>query len=154
MAESFPMADTDSFELRDFLPYLLNQAAEETSLGFQKAYKERYGMLRTEWRVLVHLGRYGEMTASEIAARARVHKTKISRAVRALEARRFLARENAVDDRRREILALTPRGRAVYDDLIGTARDYDARLAAQFTPDEQAVLRACLRKLARFDSAG
>ena len=148
------MPDGDDFELRDFLPYLLNQAAEETSLGFQKAYKERYGMLRTEWRVLVHLGRYGELTASQIVERARIHKTKVSRAVRALEERRFLAREGAEDDRRREILALTPRGRAVYDDLTKIAREYDTQLAAEFSPRERAVLRACLRRLARLNGEG
>ena len=145
------MSEGGQFELREFLPYLLNQAAEETSLGFQKAYKDRYGMLRTEWRVLAHLGRYGAMTATQIVGRARVHKTKVSRAVRALEARRLLARAGAEDDRRREILALTPRGRAVYEELAETARAYDASLAAQFTPEEQAVLRACLRRLARFE---
>ena len=39
-----------NFELTHFLPYLLNQAAEASSLAFQRTYKDRYGMLRTEWR--------------------------------------------------------------------------------------------------------
>ena len=78
------MQNLGEFDLKDFLPYLLNQAAEEASLGFQVLYKERYGMLRTEWRVLFHLGRYGDMTAKEICDRARTHKTKVSRAVAAL----------------------------------------------------------------------
>ena len=50
------MTKKDEFNLHDFLPYLLNQAAEESSLAFQQIYKGRYGMLRTEWRVLFHLG--------------------------------------------------------------------------------------------------
>ncbi|MCF6232933.1 MAG: MarR family transcriptional regulator, partial [Rhodobacteraceae bacterium] len=78
--------------LLDFLPYLLNQAAEESSLAFQQVYKGRYGMLRTEWRVLFHLGMYGRMTAKEIGTRALIHKTKISRAVQRLATRRFLSR--------------------------------------------------------------
>ena len=40
-----------NFDVSLFLPYLLNQAAEQTSVGFQENYRERYGMLRTEWRV-------------------------------------------------------------------------------------------------------
>jgi DNA-binding MarR family transcriptional regulator len=80
----------DNFELEEFLPYLLNQAAEVSSLAFQQVYKDRYGMLRTEWRVLFHLGLYGKMTASDIGARAKMHKTKISRAVQRLADRRFL----------------------------------------------------------------
>ena len=62
------MNEKDDFALQDFLPYLLNRAAEESSLGFQKHYKNRYGMLRSEWRVLFHLGNYGQMTAKEIGS--------------------------------------------------------------------------------------
>ena len=82
----------DDFDLQEFLPFLLNMAAEEVSLEFQRIYKGRHGMLRTEWRVLFHLGNFGEMTAKEIGQRAKVHKTKISRAVQRLEQRRYLAR--------------------------------------------------------------
>jgi len=77
----------DDFDLQDFLPYLLNQAAEASSLAFQETYKGRYGMLRNEWRVLFHLGIYGRMTARDIGQRARMHNTRISRAVAKLEAR-------------------------------------------------------------------
>ncbi|TYC61803.1 MarR family transcriptional regulator [Rhodobacterales bacterium] len=80
------------FEIRSFTPYLLNMAAERTSEAFSDVYKRQYGMKRTEWRVLFHLGRYGPMSAHEIGARARVHKTKISRAVRDLETKRFVRR--------------------------------------------------------------
>ena len=134
--------------LLDFLPYLLNQAAEESSLAFQRVYKGRYGMLRTEWRVLFHLGMYGQMTAKEIGTRARIHKTKISRAVQRLASRRFLTRTRDDKDRRSEHLDLTPAGQAAYRDLRGVAEEYDARLEAQFTRGEVAMLRVMLRRLA------
>jgi DNA-binding MarR family transcriptional regulator len=134
--------------LLDFLPYLLNQAAEESSLAFQEVYKGRYGMLRTEWRVLFHLGMYGRMTAKEISTRALIHKTKISRAVQKLATRRFLTRTRDVRDRRSEHLDLTQAGLAAYRDLRGVAEDYDAKLEAQFTRGEVAMLRVMLRRLA------
>ena len=65
------MTKKDDFDLQNFLPYLLNQAAEESSLAFQNIYKDRYGMLRTEWRVLFHLGIYGRLTAKEICERSK-----------------------------------------------------------------------------------
>lgn len=142
------MAQSDSFDLQEFLPYLLNQAAEESSLAFQKVYKGRYGMLRTEWRVLFHLGIYGRMSAREISDRARTHKTKISRAVAALEAKRFLTRTGDDRDRRREFLSLTPVGRAAYEDLRAVAADYDARLVAGFDPDQTVLLRRMLKGIA------
>ncbi len=33
------MTGKDDFDLQYFLPYLLNQAAEEASIAFQKVYK-------------------------------------------------------------------------------------------------------------------
>ena len=92
------MTEKSTFDLMLFLPYLLNQAAEESSIAFQRLYKDRYGMLRTEWRVLFHLGYYGDKTAREICDMSKMHKTKVSRAVAALEKRRFLVRERVETD--------------------------------------------------------
>ncbi|MGH1331714.1 MAG: MarR family winged helix-turn-helix transcriptional regulator [Paracoccaceae bacterium] len=142
--------DTD-FDLKDFLPYVLNLAAEEASLSFQRHYKERYGMLRTEWRVLFHLGRYGEMTAKEICTRARIHKTKVSRAVAALEGRRFVRRKEVASDRRHALLSVTAQGRAAFQELFEKARAFDDQLAAQFSKEDEAVLRKCLRQLAKLE---
>ncbi|WP_425081507.1 MarR family winged helix-turn-helix transcriptional regulator [Ruegeria arenilitoris] len=144
-------SENDGFDLQGFLPYLLNRAAEEISLEFQQIYKDRYGMLRTEWRVLFHLGNYGEMTAKEIGERARLHKTKISRAVHRLESRRYLVRNRSETDRRVENVMLTHMGQSVYRELSGIAEQYDAKLTAQFNPDEVVLLRNMLRRLAHMD---
>jgi DNA-binding MarR family transcriptional regulator len=138
----------DAFDLSQFLPYALAQAAEATSSGFQSYYRQKYGMLRTEWRVVFHLGRYGEMTAKEVCTRASLHKTKVSRAVRALERKRFLTRTPQAQDRRHETLSLTRQGRDVFADLYEAAKEYDAKLSAHFTPAERAVLDKCLGKIA------
>lgn len=143
------MGKTTEFDVRDFLPYLLNQAAEASSLEFQKVYKDKYGMLRNEWRVLFHLGIFGQMTASEIGARAQMHKTKISRAVQRLEERRYLTRARVAEDRRAEYLALTAAGARVYRDLKSIAEDYDAALTEGMTEGEAAMLRGLLERLAR-----
>lgn len=138
----------DGFDISEFLPYLLNQAADASSLEFQRYYKSRYGMLRTEWRVLFHLGRYGTMTAKETCSRARLHKTKVSRAVAALEAKRFLTRHQMDDDRRHENLILTKAGRRAFDDLAAAACRFDAELVAGFSKQERNILRNCLRQIA------
>lgn len=147
------MAD-ENFDLTMFLPYLLNQAAETSSLGFQKIYKERYGMLRTEWRVLFHLGIYGQLTASEIGHRANMHKTKISRAVQRLSERRFVIRARDGADRRVEHLALTSAGQAAYAELHAVAQRYDAALTADLSGQERDILQEALLKLAQTRPAG
>ena len=105
-------------------------------------------MLRTEWRVLFHLGRYGKLTAKEICERAQIHKTKVSRAVRALEEKRFLTRKEVPDDRRHEMLALTKSGQRVFQELIQEAQKFDAALLKDFSAQETALMRTLLTRLA------
>ena len=135
------MSAPSDFDLRQFLPYLLNQAAEASSLNFQNIYKNRYGMLRTEWRVLFHLGIYGEMTARDIGTMAKIHKTKISRAVQRLEDRRYLVKKRDEEDRRIDRLALTKAGITVYKDLYAIAQTYDDQLTSRLDADEIKELR-------------
>ena len=107
-------------DLSEFLPYLLFRAAEQTSRDFQKRYQARYGMLRTEWRVLFHLG-MGMQTAKQICDFAGLHKTKVSRAVQALEKKRFLKRTTNQNDRRSENLELTKLGLSALSELTQDA---------------------------------
>jgi DNA-binding MarR family transcriptional regulator len=145
------MSNSDSFEILEFLPYLLNQASDASSLDFQRYYKAKYGMLRTEWRVLFHLGRYGNLTAKSICDLARIHKTKVSRAVSALEEKRFLDRSELEEDRRHEVLSLTDAGRAAYRDLSAEAHRFQTNLMSDIEPEDRAVLLSCLRQIAGFE---
>lgn len=136
-----------SFDVNDFLPYLLNRAAEQSSSEFQQEYKSRYGMLKTEWRVLFHLGRYGEMPANEICKKGNLHKTKVSRAVQALQKKRYLTRKPFLNDKRYEILSLTTHGNTVYKELVLKADDFQKSLTANFTNQETTFLIKALKKI-------
>ena len=144
---SSTMTSQTDFDIRQFIPYLLNQAAEESSLVFQRIYKDRYGMLRGEWRVLFHLGIYDRMTAKDITDRARIHKTKVSRAVHKMQAKGYLTRVQDQNDRRKEWLQLTSQGRTVYEDLRRAAQAYDKALLEAFSDTDIAVLKRLLLRL-------
>ena len=135
------------FDLTRFLPYLLTRAAEESSADFARIYKDRYGLLRTEWRVLFHLGQSGEMTATDIGRISKIHKTKISRAVAGLKKRRYLIKTQSTEDRRREYLKLSNLGQKVFAELANEAEAYNARLLSRFTSEERGDLLASLQKL-------
>jgi len=138
-----------TFHLPEFLPYLLNQASEAASRDFETLYRARYNMLRTEWRVLFHLGCFGDMTAKRICDMATLHKTKVSRAVAALEDKRYLSRTADERDRRNETLSLTALGTKVFLDLSNAAESYEDKLASHLTTSEVKALRATLLKLMR-----
>ncbi len=145
------MSDTP-FHLPHFLPYLLNQAAEAASQDFQAYYKGRYGMLRTEWRVLFHLGAYGDLSARQICEKASIHKTKVSRAVGALEAKRYLMRQLSSLDRRIERLSLTRAGHVVFADLSAEAERFEAALVRNLRPADLDALRRALVALSNLPS--
>lgn len=97
--------------------------------------------------MLFHLGQYGELTAREICERGDLHKTKVSRAVNALEQKRFLRRERKEDDRRFEALSLTAGGKKAFADLSKQAEAFDQKLLKSFSPSERRALISALRKL-------
>ena len=134
-------------DLSLFLPYLLHRAAEQTGAEFQRNYKDKYGMLRTEWRVLFHVGHQPGISAKDICDTANLHKTKVSRAVRALELKRFLTRDKREEDLRSEILCLTKTGKAVLADLTQCANDFDRVFEKKLGKDEVIDLKEMLLKL-------
>lgn len=138
-----------SLELENFLPYRLNRLAEAVSRDFQTIYRTRYGLTRPEWRLLASLGQNGTMTATEVGRDSAMHKTKVSRAVSALEERRWLKRETDPDDRRVERLALTPAGAKAYAELVPLARRFEADLLRMLEPAERKALSIGLAAVER-----
>ncbi|MDX3924644.1 MAG: MarR family transcriptional regulator [Shinella sp.] len=132
------------FDLNSFLPYRLNRATEFVSLGFAALYRDRYGMTRPEWRTLAALGANSRMTATEIGIHSSMHKTKVSRAVRALEKRRWLKRSENEADRRVEHLELTDLGIRHYRELVELARGYEKVLSGLLGEDGLSKLEAGL----------
>ncbi len=139
--------DTPPFDLQNFLPYLLNQAAEATSRSFEGVYKQRFGMTRTQWRVMANLGRFGAMTARDICRISHIEKTKVSRAVAGMEAEGLLTRATSDRDRRAENLSLTPKGRAVFAKIGESAGAFDANLRARLGPELAARIDAILHEI-------
>ncbi|SLN54072.1 MarR family protein [Aquimixticola soesokkakensis] len=135
------------FDLEDFLPFLLNQTAEVTGRAFQSIYRARYGLTRTQWRVLAIIGRYGGLTGRAICDIAHEEKTRVSRAVAALEQEGLLSRTESPEDKRAEILSLTEKGQTVFADLGREANAFDARLKAALGPEKDRQLRAIIATL-------
>ena len=140
---------TDGFDLEDFLPYLLNQAAEATSHGFQAIYRDRHGFTRTQWRVMANLGKFGAMTARDICAISHIEKTKVSRAVAALEQAAMLSRTPSETDRRAEMLSLTPKGQSTFTELGQLAIGFDHQLRTALGTDDAERFASILRRLAQ-----
>lgn len=147
-AEGRPKRSADALlKLETYLPYRLNVAAMLASQAFARIYEERHGIGIPEWRVLALLGEYGTMTGKAIGVHAHLHKTKVSRAVAALERRKLLARRANRTDMREVFLSLTPAGRAIYEDLVPVAEAFARRLIEAVAPADRAAFDRALAAL-------
>ena len=141
------MVKATPLDLDRFLPYRLDILAESVSRALSRLYKERYGLDVPEWRVLAHLGQYAPITARDIGAHSRMHKTKVSRAVAELQRLGFLNRAGSAQDRREALLSLTAKGKAAYDDLAPKAADFARHLLDDLSTGERKVLDNAIDRL-------
>ncbi|MBG6161028.1 DNA-binding MarR family transcriptional regulator [Labrenzia sp. EL_195] len=147
VSESSETKDRPVLKLNCFLPYQLSHLAETVSRSFSKIYAEKYGIGIPEWRVIATLGEYEVVTARDVSSSTSMHKTKVSRAVAALEKRGFVARDKNPDDMREQTLRLTETGIAVYEDIIPKALAYSEGLQAALTPGQQELLNEIFNRL-------
>jgi DNA-binding MarR family transcriptional regulator len=127
-------------QLEQFLPYRLNRIASAVSQDFRSVYGPHHDLTIPEWRVLATLGQFEEIGAKAIGQHSSMHKTKVSRAVRALEERRWLKRRESEEDRREEILALTVLGQKVYRDIVPKAVAFERPLLDELGPEAMPLL--------------
>jgi DNA-binding MarR family transcriptional regulator len=127
-------------QLEQFLPYRLNRIASAVSQDFRSVYGPHHDLTIPEWRVLATLGQFEEIGAKEVGQHSSMHKTKVSRAVRALEERRWLKRRESEEDRREEILALTVLGQKVYRDIVPKAVAFERHILDELGPEAMPLL--------------
>ncbi|RZL54187.1 MAG: MarR family transcriptional regulator [Variovorax sp.] len=113
----------------------------------------RFGITRREWRMLVTLASLGELNSSKLAEHAQLDRARTSKAVGSLVAKELISREARAGDRRQVTLALTARGRALYDELFPLVSAINTELGAALDVEEGARFDAALLKLqARADA--
>ena len=137
-----------TFELENFLPYRLSVLTNTISQGIAAAYRDRFDINTTEWRILAVLGRYPGLTASEVVERTAMDKVAISRAVKSMEQNQLLERITDKSDRRRHRLYLTKaRGQTTLKKIIPEALKFETELLRSLSPSDQQTLNRILNKL-------
>ena len=137
-------------ELDRFLPYRLSVLSNRISQDIARLYAQRFALSVTEWRVLAVLGRYPELSASEVAERTAMDKVAVSRAVASLIRDGRLKRRTHGEDRRRSVLSLSAKGYKIHDEVAPMALRYEHELLAALDEKER---RALARILDRLDAA-
>lgn len=131
-------------DLNAFLPYQFSQLADVVSHSVATVYESRLGISRDDWRVLVAVNQARHMRATDIAQHTALDKMQVSRAIARLEKKGFLSRTADTDDKRQQILAVTPAGQAAYREVSPLMMARNDYLLQDLTPAEREVLQRSL----------
>ncbi|CAN5722303.1 MarR family winged helix-turn-helix transcriptional regulator [soil metagenome] len=107
----------------------------------------RFGITRREWRILAVLAEQGPLGSSQLAESAELDRTRTSRAVTSLVAKKLLQRRACSGDQRRAALSLSEAGRAVYDGLFPLVSQIHIDLLSALSAEEGVQLDAALVRL-------
>jgi DNA-binding MarR family transcriptional regulator len=136
-------------DLEHFLPYRLSVLTNRMSDAIAREYSDRFGLSIPEWRVMAVLGGTPNLSARDVAERTAMDKVQVSRAVESLVRARRVARTEDAEDGRISRLALTARGRAIYDEVVPLALHLEEVFLSALKPEERRQLDALMAKLAR-----
>ena len=84
--------------------------------GFRRLLRA-HGLNEQEWRIMRALMEADQLEIGELAERVFILKPSASRTVKNLENRGIVRRSRPSSDQRRALIALTLRGRALFDEL-------------------------------------
>ncbi|HEY5336596.1 MAG TPA: MarR family winged helix-turn-helix transcriptional regulator [Rhizomicrobium sp.] len=134
-------------DLDHFLPYRLSILSNRASDAIARHYSDRFGLSVPEWRVMAVLGQTPGLSARDVALRTAMDKVQVSRAVASLvEAKRVKRDEDDVDGRITR-LSLTPRGQAIYDEVVPLALHLEEVFLSALSPQEREDLDRLMTKL-------
>jgi DNA-binding MarR family transcriptional regulator len=114
----------------------------------------RTGISGAQLFVVRVLAEHPGLSINDLAARTMTHQSSVSVVVSRLLARGLVARTPSPDDRRRQLVTLTPRGRALYRTAPEVAQERILAAVRKLSPVRRKALAGGLRALADALGAG
>lgn len=132
-----------------YFPYRLSILSNKVSTLVAQAYKDKFALSITEWRIMAVLGEFPGVSADEVSAKTQIEKSLISRAINKLLKRNLIKRQISKEDKRRSEIQLSETGYGVYREIVPLSYDYEERLMGCLTEQEQALLSGLIDRLYR-----
>jgi DNA-binding MarR family transcriptional regulator len=135
------------FDLNNFVPYRLNQAAQQTSEALARKYRNQYGLTVPEWRVLAHLGKYDKLSVRDLEKAIGLDRVAASRAGTSLCSKGWVQKIVNEQDRRLVEFSLTDVGREHYEKVVVLATSTEELLLKTLSKSDQKKLLELLCKV-------
>ncbi|WP_297821528.1 MarR family winged helix-turn-helix transcriptional regulator [uncultured Paraglaciecola sp.] len=140
-------AQIDSVQLNQFVPYRMVQLASNISLALSKIYKQTFDITIPEWRVLAQLAEQQKLYSKDIGEITSMDKSKVSRAVKALESKDYLIKQTDKKDNRAVYLSLSVKGQSLYQKIAPKALQWEKQFISVLEASEHRNLMKVLDKL-------
>ena len=138
-----------SFELERWLPHQFPFIANRVSSKLARMYAERFNLSVTGWRIIAVLGRHEPLSAKQLANRTGMDQVNTTRAVTQLASQGMVSRRIDRIDRRRIVLRLSEKGRAVFDTVPPLVASLEAAILQELTVAKVEELRRTMAALAQ-----
>lgn len=128
------------------LPIALIRAREGVMAPIRNMLNES-GITEQQWRVLRVLAEHGPMDATSLADQASLLFPSLTRMAGSMRERELITQTRDEDDRRRQMIAITPKGQKIIDDNTKQAAQIVAGFQATLGHDQYEILLDLLAQL-------
>lgn len=131
-------------DITRYIPSLLSVLNNRLSSSASDLYLQNFDVGINEWRIMVVLARQPGISAKSISELAAIHQTVISRSLREMEKKGFIAFDKGKWER---LIELTPLGEETYEKVLKIALQREQLLLDGFSAAEREHLIEFLRRM-------
>jgi DNA-binding MarR family transcriptional regulator len=136
-----------ALELEDYPSVMLLRLANSIQQKLSSRYAGEHDFTPSEWRVMARLSKASPMQFTDLCRTAAMDKAYVSRMVRMLETRGLVSTAGDPDHKRRVVVSITQKGRALTRQVFPQAEKSQFELLATLTSNERITLYKALKKL-------
>lgn len=129
-----------ALDFNTYIPAYLTFLAGKLSSGASAAYRPRFGIGITDWRIMALLAAEPWVAASHICNSTGLDKAAVSRCVRSLQGLGLIDIALDRQDQRKQFIALTPKGVALHDRIVELALAREQALLEGLSESERKTL--------------
>jgi homoprotocatechuate degradation regulator HpaR len=128
------------------LPMQLMRAREAVMSRF-RPHLRKHGLTEQQWRIIRALVEVERLEIGELSARCCMLPASLSRILPRLEADGLISRRTHVEDHRRVIVSIAPKGRRLFESIAPDSEEIYAEIARALGPERLAEAYRVLDQL-------
>ncbi len=138
-----------AIDMNAFVPAILTNLAQKITTSASAAYRPRFGVGITDWRIMALLAAEPWIAPVRICEATGLDKAAVSRSLHELTKAGLAETLHDGVARRRLPVALTAKGLEVHDEIVVLARAREQDLLKGFSEQERGQLRAFVLRIQR-----